>query len=195
MSGEKFIPEEGVSYSAGTAYIWFRDKEPQLLLVLQKAGEKNTQKTGEVFIEEKVWKMPMGHFDPQKDEDLVATALREFGEESGLTFDKKLIDPALSVALRIPSERPGAQFHEDRFFLIVTEEELKPADGTVRDEAIERAKFFSLKKLQDGKTEESEGAMLSWGHRKKLMKLLVACEENPKGKEIVENLLKSLSEK
>jgi|GEM_PF-3035024 len=193
MSEAKFSPEEGVSYSAGLAYIRLNNKEPQLLLVLQKAGEKNAQKTGEVFIEEKVWKMPMGHFDAGKDGNLVATAHREFEEESGLTFDKKLIDPALSVALRIPSERPGAQFHEDRFFLIVTEEELKPADGTVRDEAIEKAKFFSLKRLPDGKTIESEGAALSWGHRKKLMKLLVACEESPKGKEIVENLLKNLS--
>ncbi|TSA44531.1 hypothetical protein D4R51_03565, partial [bacterium] len=58
---------------------------------------------------------------------------------------------------------------------------------------IEKAKFFLLKGLPDGKTDESEGAALSWGHRRKLMKLLVACEENPKGKEIVEKLLKNLS--
>ncbi len=193
MNEAKFSPEEGVSYSAGVAYILVKNKEPHLLLVLQKAGEKNAQKTGGVFIEAKVWKMPMGHFDPGKDKDLVATALREFEEEAGLTFDKKLIDQNLSVSLRISSERPGAQFHEDRFFLVVTEEELKPADGIIRDEAIEKAKFFLLKGLPDGMTEESEGATLSWGHRKKLMKLLVACEENPKGKEIVENLLKNLT--
>ena len=106
MSEAKFSPEEGVSYSAGVAYILVKNKEPRLLLVLQKAGEKNTQKTGGVFIEEKVWKMPMGHFDREEDEDLAATALREFEEEAGLTFDKKLIDQNLFVPLRISSERP-----------------------------------------------------------------------------------------
>ncbi len=194
MKEAKFSPEEGVSYSAGVTYILVKNKEPRLLLVLQKAGEKNAQKAGGVFVEEKVWKMPMGHFDPGKDKDLVATALREFEEEAVLTFDRELIDPTLSVALRISSERPGAQFHEDRFFLVVTKEEPKPAGDVVKDEAIEKAKFFPLKGLPDGKADESEGAALSWGHRKKLMKLLVACEENPKGKEIVESLLKNLTE-
>lgn len=161
-------------------------------MVLQKAGEKNTQKTGGVFVEEKVWKMPMGHFDSQKDIDLIATAHREFGEEAGLTFGKELIDPELSVSLRIPSERPGAQFHEDRFFLVVSQDGPESAPGEERDEAIEKAKFFPLNGLPNGKTEDSEGAALSWGHRKKLTKLLAACEENPKGKEIVEKILKSL---
>ncbi len=161
-------------------------------MVLQKAGEKNAQKTGGVFIESKVWKMPMGHFDAERDADLAATAHREFREESGFTFDKSMIDPELSVALRIPSERPGAQFHEDRFFLVVSDREPEAAPDETRDEAIEKAKNFPLKGLPDGKSTASEGAMLSWGHRKKLMKLLVACGENPKGKEIVENLLKNL---
>ena len=193
MSGEKFLPEEDVSYSAGIAYIKLKDKEPSLLLVLQKAGEKNAQKTGVVFVEEKVWKMPMGHFDPKKDSNLVAAAHREFEEESGLTFDAGAIDPELSVSIRIPSERPGAQFHEDRFFLVVSADELKPAEGVVMDEAIEKSKFFPLNGLPDGKSEESEKASLSWGHRKKLLKLLAACDENPKGKEIVDKLLKDLT--
>lgn len=195
MNEVKFSLEKNVSYSAGVAYIWLKSKEPQLLLVLQKAGEKNTQKAGGVFVEEKVWKMPMGHFDPAKDDGLIATAHREFGEESGLTFDKILIDPELSVSLRINSERPGAEFHEDRFFLVVSDKEPGPEVGLERDEAIEKAKFFPLKGLPDGKTERSEGAALSWGHRKKFTKLLVACEETPKGKEIVENLLKNLAGK
>ncbi|MEK7506102.1 MAG: NUDIX hydrolase [Patescibacteria group bacterium] len=181
-----------VSYSAGVAYIKFGKNEPQLLLVLQKPGEKNAQKTGGVFVEEKVWKMPMGHFNPQKDSDLVATAHREFEEEAGLTFDKELIDPELSVSIRISSERPGAQFHEDKFFLVVAQDEPKSAPGKERDEAIEKAKFFPLNGLPNGKTKSSEGASLSWGHRKKLTKLLAACEENPKGKEIVDSILKSL---
>ncbi|MEK7626882.1 MAG: NUDIX hydrolase [Patescibacteria group bacterium] len=181
-----------VSYSAGVAYIKFAKNEPKILLVLQKPGEKNNQKTGGIFVEEKVWKMPMGHFDPQKDSNLIATAHREFEEEAGLTFGKELIDPELSVSLRIPSERPGAQFHEDKFFLVVTEEEPELVQGKELDEAIEKAKFFPLNGLPNGKTEDSEGAALSWGHRKKLTKLLAACEENPKGKEIVDSILKSL---
>jgi ADP-ribose pyrophosphatase YjhB (NUDIX family) len=195
MGKDKFPLEENVSYSAGVAYIFSKNSEPRLLLVLQKAGEKNPQKAGGVFVEEKVWKMPMGHFNPEKDGNLTATAHREFAEESGLTFDEKLIDPELSVAIRISSERPGAEFHEDRFFLVVSEDELRPAAGAERDEAIERAEFFALNDLPDGGTPESLGAKLSWGHRKKLMKLLVACEGNPKGKEIVESLLKNLAEK
>jgi 8-oxo-dGTP pyrophosphatase MutT (NUDIX family) len=193
MKEGKFSPEEGISYSAGVAYIWKRENDPRLLLVLHKAGEKNIQKTGDIFIEEKIWKMPMGHFNPQTDEDLVAAAHREFQEESGLTFDKSLIDPNLSVSLRISSDRPGARFHEDHFFLIVTGEEPKPV-GIKLDDIIEKADFFPLRGLPDGNTEESEGAILSWGHRKKLMKLLVACEEDPRGKEIVENLLNSLGD-
>ncbi len=188
--------KDDVSYSAGVACIWFKDNESRLLLILQKAGEKNLQKTGGVFVEDRIWKMPMGHFDPQKDGGLAATAHREFEEESGLTFDEHLIDLGLSVSIRIPSDRPGApQFHEDCFFLVVTEADLKPAANAARDEAIEKTKFFSLNKLPDGKTAESEGAALSWGHRKKLIKLLVACGENPRGKEIVENLLNGLGGK
>lgn len=192
MNENKFSLEENVSYSAGVAYILVKSGGPQLLLVLQKAGEKNPQKTGGVFVEEKVWKMPMGHFNPEKDADLTATAHREFMEESGLTFDKELIDPELSVAIRIPSERPGAEFHEDRFFLVVSENELKPTIGAERDEAIEEARFFPLNKLPDGKSPGSGGAALSWGHRKKLMKLLVSCGDSPKGKEIVERLMSGL---
>jgi len=194
MSGKKFSPEEGVSYSAGVACISTASGKPELLLVLQRAGEKNAQKTGGVFVEEKVWKMPMGHFDPEKDKNLAATALREFEEESGFSFDENLINEELSVALRISSERPGAQFHEDKFFLVIAENGLKPAE-VKRDEVIEGARFFPLKSLPDGKSLGSEGAALSWGHRKKLMKLLVACEENPNGKEIVDRILKNLAEK
>ena len=192
MKGETFFPEEGISYSAGIAYIWQNGNDPRLLLVLHKAGERNIQKTGDVFVEEKIWKMPMGHFNPEKDSDLIDAAHREFEEESGLTFDKGLIDQKLSVSIRIPSDRPGARFHEDHFFLVVAKEEPGPIDVKL-DEIIEKAVFFPLRGLPDGSTEGSEGAMLSWGHRKKLMKLLVACEEDAKGKEIVERLLNDLS--
>jgi 8-oxo-dGTP pyrophosphatase MutT (NUDIX family) len=195
MNEVKFSPEENVSYSAGVAFVFMGDKKPQLLLVLQKAGEKNPQKVGGVFMEERVWKMPMGHFNREKDADLISAARREFEEETGFTFNEKLINSALSVTIRISSERPGAEFHEDRFFLVVSEDEPKAAFGKERDAAIEKARFFPLNKLPDGKTPDSDGAALSWGHRKKLMKLLVACEENPKGKEIVENLLKSIAGK
>jgi 8-oxo-dGTP pyrophosphatase MutT (NUDIX family) len=191
MNEVKFSPEEGVSYSAGVAYIWRKENDPRLLLVLHKAGEKNIQKTGKVFIEEKVWKMPMGHFDPQTDGNLVDAAHREFEEESGLTFDKGLVDPNLSVSIRISSDRPGARFHEDHFFLVVAEAEPRPVKVKL-DDIIEKADFFPLRGLPDGNTPGSEGAMLSWGHRKKIMKLLVACEGDPKGKEIVENLLNNL---
>ncbi|MGC9611047.1 MAG: NUDIX domain-containing protein [Minisyncoccia bacterium] len=195
MNEEKIPFEENVSYSAGVAFVFTGDKKPQLLLVLQKAGEKNPQKAGGIFTEDRVWKMPMGHFNREKDSDLISAARREFEEETGFTFDGKLIDSALSVAIRIPSERPGAEFHEDRFFLVVSEDEPKPAFGTERDAAIEKARFFPLNKLPDGNTSDSDGAALSWGHRKKLMKLLVACEENPKGKEIVEYLIGSFKGK
>lgn len=181
--------DKGVSYSAGVAYFYYvTPHTPELFLVLQKAGEENPQKSGGVFLEKRTWKMPMGHFDPLHDKDVIDTALREFREESGLQLSREMIRPELSVSLRIPSERPDAEFHEDVFFCVIGKERFDEAHSGERDERIETTQFFPLDRLPTGVGKESRGAEMAHGHRKKLAKLLLACAKNPQVKAILEFL-------
>lgn len=176
MESAAWKSEPGVSYSAGVAFILLKNKIPHLLLVLQRAGEKNLQKSGGFFIEERAWKMPMGHFNIQNDQSLADAARREFEEETGLRLPKDAIDTNLSIAIRIPSDRPDAEFHEDTFFLIVTDAEPKPLKGGARDKVVEKTKWFPLSKLPMEDDALSEGTGMAFGHRKKLARLLLACE-------------------
>lgn len=193
MESAAFKPESGVSYSAGVAFIFLKNKIPHLLLVLQRAGEKNLQKSGGFFVEERTWKMPMGHFNIRNDKSLSDAAQREFEEETGLALPKGAIDTELSISIRIPSDRPDAEFHEDTFFLIVTPTEPKPLKGGARDTVVEKTKWFPLSKLPMEDDVVSEGAGMAFGHRKKLARLLLACE-NKKTKNGIEirELLSSL---
>lgn len=182
----KFTPEEGVSYSAGVAYLHKpAHGAPEILLVLQSAGEKNPQKSGGFFVEKRSWKMPMGHFDPKKDNDFIDTAVREFGEETGFSLGRGDIKPSLAVPMRIPSERPGAAFHEDIFFLVISPERFKAGKEKAREENIEAADFFPIDQLPNGVNERSRGAEIAWGHQKKLARILLSL----KGK-LPENFLK-----
>lgn len=176
MSDKKFKPEVGVSYSAGVAFVSLETKIPSLLLVLQHAGEKNLQKQGGFFVEERTWKMPMGHFDALNDVSLEATALREFAEETGFAIPKTALDMELSVSIRIPSERPGAEFHEDVFFLVVADKKPRGAKGVERDKVVECVEWFPLSKLPSGEGEKDKGAAMAFGHRKKLARLFLACQ-------------------
>ncbi len=176
MSTNVFKPEAGVSYSAGIAFVSLEKKVPSLLLVLQHAGEKNPQKEGGFFVEERTWKMPMGHFDPLVDGPLTATALREFAEETGFVLAKVALDTELSVSIRIPSERPGAEFHEDVFFLVVSDKKPRVAKGIVRDKVVECAEWFPLSALPSGDGARDHGAAMAFGHRKKLARLFLACQ-------------------
>lgn len=177
MSHASFLPETGVSYSAGVAYISVSKKIPKLLLVLQKAGEKNLQKTGDFFVEERTWKMPMGHFDPKEDTTLEDTAVREFEEETGYVLNKELLSKDLSVVIRIDSERPEARFHEDVFFLVVVESEAFLKSKKKRETAIEDVSFFPLTNLPIGNEKDSKGPAMAWGHRKKLTRLFLHVRE------------------
>ncbi len=192
MGDAPFIPEPGVSYSAGVAYVVLRGSTPQLLLVLQKSGEQNAQKSGNVFVEPRVWKMPMGHFDATRDGTLSETAEREFAEETGLELSAKALDPTLSVALRIPSERPGSKYHEDRFFLVISKTAPPAAKGKNRDAIIEDARLFPLGGLPNGEGPNEKGAAMAWGHRRKLVRLLAACREDARVRPLIE-LIKSIA--
>ncbi|MEK7465765.1 MAG: NUDIX hydrolase [Patescibacteria group bacterium] len=196
MERAAFKPESGVSYSAGVAFIFLKNKIPHLLLMLQRAGEKNLQKSGGFFVEERAWKMPMGHFNIRIDTSLTDTAQREFEEETGCALPKGVLDAKLSISIRIPSDRPDAEFHEDTFFLVVTDKEPKPLKDVARDKVIEKTKWFPLSKLPGGDDAASEGAGMAFGHRKKLARLLLACE-NKKTKDGIEirKLLTSLTGK
>lgn len=185
MSEKVFKPEPGVSYSAGVAFVSFEKKIPSLLLVLQYAGEKNLQKQGGFFVEERTWKMPMGHFDGTHDASLEATAMREFAEETGFTLPKNMLDSELSVSIRIPSERPGAEFHEDVFFLVVMGKKLRTAKGIERDKVVEFIEWFPLSALPSGDGKADRGAAMAFGHRKKLARLFMACQ-NKKTKDGIE---------
>ncbi len=162
-----------MSYSAGVAFVWKRvGKAPELLLVLQKAGERNEQRTGSMFVERRTWKMPMGHFDAAQDRDTVGTAVREFQEETGFPLSREAVDPARAVSIRIPSERPGSAFHEDHFFLVVAER--KPADqGTILDDQVETIGYFPLDRLPTGSEPTAQRAPMAPGHRKKLARLIL----------------------
>ncbi len=176
MKEQEFALESGVSYSAGVAYIIKKgNDEPKLFLILQKPGEKNKQRMGGIFVEQRVWKMPMGHFDEGVDQTIIDAASREFEEETGFVINKKLLVMENSVSIRISSERPGAEFHEDVFFLVITDEEPKEKSKNARDERTETASFFPLIKLPTGVDKESHGVAAAQGHRKKLVRLLLRC--------------------
>lgn len=176
MSTGTFALEDGVSYSAGVAYIVKKKGgSPTLLLILQKPGEKNEQRAGGVFMEKRVWKMPMGHFDAAIDKTIIDAAAREFEEETGFVIDKELLSLQQSVSIRIPSERPGAEFHEDVFFLVMADREPNEQSRNERDERTETVSFFPLTKLPVGTEKDSYGAPTAHGHRKKLARLLLRC--------------------
>lgn len=173
---KSFALEKGVSYSAGVAYIIKKGaEEPTLFLILQKPGEKNRQRAGGIFIEQRVWKMPMGHFDEGIDKNIIDAAAREFEEETGFVINKNLLMLENSVSIRIPSERPGAEFHEDIFFLVITDKEPSKKSKQIRDERTETVAFFPITKLPTGTGKESHGVQTAHGHRKKLARLLLRC--------------------
>lgn len=177
MRMKSFQPEAGVSYSAGVAYIFTGGKIPELLLVLQHAGEKNLQKQGGFFVEERSWKMPMGHFDAAADTSLIATARREFEEETGFMLAERMFNPELFVSIRIPSERPGAEFHEDVFFLAVADKKPRAAVKGIRDKVVECTEWFPLSALPSGDGKNDKGVSMAFGHRKKLARLFLACQD------------------
>lgn len=195
MSETTFTLEDGVSYSAGVAYIIKKGTEtPKLFLILQKPGEKNEQRTGDAFIEKRVWKMPMGHFDYEVDRDIIDAAAREFEEETGFIIDRQLLSFNHFVSIRIPSERPDAEFHEDVFFLVITENKPKEKSSQKRDERTETVAFFPLSKLPTGTEDESQEAPISPGHRKKLARLFLRCSTYLEQKGIdVKNTLDSIA--
>ena len=179
MKNSKFIPEPNTSYSAGLAYLIFpnEDSIPKIILILQKAGEKNLLKGDRFFIEKRTWKMPMGHFDFKKDSDLIDTAVREFQEETGLEVKKTQLSLKHSAILRIRSDRPGQEFHEDRFFLVISDKKPKKAENIKMDGVIERVEEFSLNFLPLDNS-PANGATLARGQRRKLAVLLSECRND-----------------
>jgi len=168
---DKFIPRKDTSYSAGLAY-FITQPAPELILVLQKAGERNQQKQGPDFIERRAWKIPMGHFDPAKDFNLLDTATREFQEETGLEINLNETSIQGEMSRRIPSERPGHSFHEDKFFLMSAASYPEEV-GKKRDASIEKVAAFSLSTFPVSTLVDD--ACLAPGHRKKLVALFLNC--------------------
>jgi ADP-ribose pyrophosphatase YjhB (NUDIX family) len=162
--------ERDVSYSAGVAFLWMPYRQtPKLLLVLERGGERNRQTEGEDFVEPRVWKMPGGHYDPNRDRDLVDTAVREFIEETGRLIRRDQIDIRSCFSVRIRSKRPGSIYHEDVVFLVKSKEEPRrfrePGANTEEDH------FFPVYDLPTGALPEDRGAELSLSHRVKFDRL------------------------
>ena len=175
MEKTKFIPDPNTSYSAGLAYLIFKKQSvPKIVLILQKAGEKNLLKGGGSFIEKRTWKMPMGHFNAKKDSDLIDTAIREFREETGLEINRTGISEKQSAILKIRSDRPGHDFHQDQFFLLITEKEPKKNPKIKLDEVIESVQQLPIDALPLDNN-PAMAAALAKGQRRKLSALILNC--------------------
>jgi 8-oxo-dGTP pyrophosphatase MutT (NUDIX family) len=175
MKNSKFIPDPNTSYSAGLAYLVFKkDISPKIILILQKAGEKNLLKSGGHFIERRNWKMPMGHFNEQKDKDLIDTAIREFQEETGLEVNRKGISEKQSAILKIRSDRPGHDFHQDQFFILISDKEPVKNPKIKLDEVIESVRQFPLDSLPLDNNPAMVAALAN-GQRRKLSALILNC--------------------
>lgn len=166
---DRFIPKTDISYSAGLAFLLLASGVPEIALVLQRGGEKNVQKDGSMFVEKTAWKVPMGHYDGSKDFNLLDAAIREFEEETGFGLSMSTLSVQGLAMIRVKSDRPGSRFHEDQFFLATSDESPEERSGMTRDEVIERVQFFKLTALP--LTEPVYGAILAFGHRKKLFAL------------------------
>lgn len=167
---DSFYPSSDTSYSAGLVFLVTKP-EPQIALVLQKGGEANPQKTGSDFIEKRSWKIPMGHFDPTKDQNLLDTAIREFEEETGVLVDLKEVAVEGGSTIKIRSQRPGHKFHEDRYYLISSKN--FPEKDVEPDPLIEKVEFFPVKSLPIRPVNK---ATLALGNRIKLKNLLLSCQ-------------------
>jgi hypothetical protein len=172
MHGAPAWMESGVSYAVGIVNVHVRSRgEPEVLLVLQKPGEAFAQKQGGTYARSRIWKMPIGRFDIVRDRNLNDTGKVEFWQETGRLLPA--LSPDLSVQFRIPSQREGSNFHEDVFFLVASGAQIPVEQNAVLDSEVERADYFPLDQLPDGRGANDCGAAISSGHIRKLGKVLL----------------------
>ena len=79
-----------------------------------------------------------------------------------------------SVILKIRSDRPGHDFHQDQFFLLITDKEPKRDIKIKLDEVIESIRQFPLDSLPLDNN-PAMAATLARGQRRKLSALILNC--------------------
>ena len=160
------MQQQDVSYAAGVAYLLVtKEFELKILLVLQRPGKIHKQSGGTSYRDQRLWKMPIGKKEAPDNDNLKATAVREFQEETGRVLNREDLRDDLSLRFRIPSNRPGFKEHEDVFFLVLKGREPE-LSGTSLDAEVEIAKFFPITALPTG------DPRISFGHLIKLVKLI-----------------------
>ena len=167
-----------ISYSAGVVFLVVRpDFTIEIPLVLERGGGWQPQKVGQAFREKRIWKLPMGGFKPQRgDSNLIDVAAAEWREETGFQSVREALRSERSFSFQKRSLRPGFQYHEDTFFLVVKGQE--PVEECLREEEeIEAVSFFPITTLPTGKEPRSLGAEMSPGHQYKLADLLRECAQ------------------
>lgn len=134
-----------VTYSAGIVPI-ILSTIPRILLI-QEVAQKEIQEqkdgTGG-YRAQAWWKIPFGKRNTE-DEDLGGIASRECVEETGCFFPKTRLVSV--VHKRARSKREGTEtWHEDYFFLAVSEKDLVPVRG-ITDTKVCGAGYFPLNGL------------------------------------------------
>lgn len=120
------------------------ETELRTVLVLGKE-EKVGQADGSTFSKPKMWGLPKGRMKDD-DENVIATALREFQEETGIVdVTREMINVELSVTEKESSLRPGSSEHHKTFFMVMVDH--VPRIGVPTDPKIEKAQIFSLSEL------------------------------------------------
>ena len=144
------------------------EMEMRTVLVLGKA-ELVEQADGTVFSKPRMWGLPKGRMKSDADQDVIATALREFREETGITeIATEMIDSELSVTEKEQSLRPGSDEHHKTFFLAVMNK--TPKIGIPIDPKIERVQIFSISDLP-----VTGGTKLAKSHARAMSALLEKC--------------------
>jgi len=144
------------------------ETELRTVLVLDKE-EAVKQNDGTLFPKPRMWVLPKGRMKPE-DEDVVATALRESWEETGIAdITREKINVELSVTEEEQSLRPGSDVHRKTFFLVMIDR--VPKIGVPVDPKIERVQVFSLSELP-----MSGGAKLAKSHARAMGALLSKCQ-------------------
>jgi 8-oxo-dGTP pyrophosphatase MutT (NUDIX family) len=145
------------------------EMEVRTVLVLGKS-ELVEQADGTIFSKPRMWGLPKGRMKPDIDEDVVATALRELWEETGIIdISREMLSAELSATEKEKSLRPGSDEHNKTFFLAVMKN--MPKIGVPVDPKIEKAQIFSLSELPI-----SGGTKLAKSHARAMSVLWEKCQ-------------------
>lgn len=119
------------SFAAGIVYLYIDiaaegERVPEVILAHQVPGEAFRQRGTEagvprIYERRASWKLPIGRHDPGRDAcDPFRTLRVEVAQETGGLDINGLISWEQALVFGQPSRRPGSEFHEDIFFLVLS---------------------------------------------------------------------------